>query len=150
MLSINENGRGKKVDIRALNEWECKVNECIEKRIRSLKSRHINRRKKHILKSEKHLRSLQELHSMYVLVPADKASSNIIVVCKKYYLEVVLGEVNDSTTYEHVTEDYCNLVSGHLKFMAAVASCGVDRVDLTKVILWITGTYIYTSRVTTI
>ena len=39
--------------------------------------RHINRRKKHILKSEKHLRSLQKLHSMYVLVPADKASSNI-------------------------------------------------------------------------
>ena len=56
---------------------------------------------------------------MYVLVPADKASSNIIVVCKKYYLEVVLGEVNDSTTYEHVTEDYSKLVSGHLKFMAA-------------------------------
>ena len=44
-----------RVDIRALNEWECKVNECIEKRIRSLKSKHINRRKKHILKSEKHL-----------------------------------------------------------------------------------------------
>ena len=108
-----------RVDNRALNEWECKVNECIEKRIRSLKSRHINRRKKHVLKSEKHLRSLQELHSMYVLVPADKASSNIIVVCKKYYLEVVLGEVNDSTTYEHVTEDYSKLVSGHLKFMAA-------------------------------
>ena len=111
--------RKERVDIRALNEWECKVNECIEKRIGSLKSRHINRRKKHILKSEKHLRSLQELHSMYVLVPADKASSNIIVVCKKYYLEVVLGEVNDSTTYEHVTEDYSKLVSGHLKFMAA-------------------------------
>ena len=56
---------------------------------------------------------------MCVLVPADKASSNIIVVCKKYYLEVVLGEVNDSTTYEHVTEDYSKLVSGHLKFTAA-------------------------------
>ena len=53
-----------RVDIRALNEWECKVNECIEKRIRSLKSKHINRRKKHILKSEKHLKSLQELHSV--------------------------------------------------------------------------------------
>ena len=53
--------RKERVDIRALNEWECKVNECIEKRIRSLKSRHINRRKKHILKSEKHLKSLQEL-----------------------------------------------------------------------------------------
>ena len=83
MLSINLNGRRRKVDIRALNEWECKVNECIEKRIRSLKSTHINRRKKQNLKSEKHLKSLQELHSKYVLVPADKASGNVIVVCKK-------------------------------------------------------------------
>ena len=100
-----------RVDIRALNEWKCKVNECIEKRIRSLKSKHINRRKKHILKSEKHLKSLQELHSKYVLVQADKASGNVIVVCKKHYLEVVLEEVNATTTYEHFAENYSKLVS---------------------------------------
>ena len=108
-----------RVDIRALNEWECKVNECIEKRIRSLKSKHINRRKKHILKSEKHLKSLQELHSKYVLVPVDKASGNVIVVCKKHYLEVVLEEVNATTTYEHFAENYSKLVNEHLKFMTA-------------------------------
>ena len=108
-----------RVDIRALNEWECKVNECIEKRIRSLKSKHINRRKKHILKSEKHLKSLQELHSKYVLVPADKASGNVIVVCKKHYLEVVLEEVNATITHEHFAENYSKLVNEHLKFMTA-------------------------------
>ena len=62
---------------------------------------YINRRKKHILKNEKHLKSLQELHSKYVLVPADKASGNVIIVCKKHYLEVVSEEVNATTTYEH-------------------------------------------------
>ena len=41
--------RKEKVDVRTLNEWECKVNECVEKRIRSLRDRHINRRKMHIL-----------------------------------------------------------------------------------------------------
>ena len=35
-----------RIDIRALNEWECKVNECVQKRIASLKR---NRRKMHIL-----------------------------------------------------------------------------------------------------
>ena len=64
--------RKEKVDIRTLNEWECKVNECIEKRIRSLRDRHINRRKMHILNNDKHLKSLRQLHSKYVLVPADK------------------------------------------------------------------------------
>ena len=58
------------VDIRAFNEWEHKLNECIQRKIASLKSKHINKRKKHVLKS-KDLRSLKLLHSGYVLVPAD-------------------------------------------------------------------------------
>ena len=33
-----------KIDMRILNEWECKVNECVRKRIASLKKKHINRR----------------------------------------------------------------------------------------------------------
>ena len=49
------------------------------------------------------------------MVPADKASNNVIVVCKKYYLEVVLREVN---AYECVTEEYGDLVDGHSKYMA--------------------------------
>ena len=36
-----------------------------------------------------------------------------------YYLEVVLGEVNRTTTYEHVNEDYNKLMGEHFKFMAA-------------------------------
>ena len=31
--------------MRVLNEWECKVNECVKKRITSLRKKHINRRK---------------------------------------------------------------------------------------------------------
>ena len=103
------------MDVRTLNEWESKVNECIEKRIRSLKGRHINWRKMHILHSDKHLKSLRQLHSKYVLVPADKASNNVIVVCKKY-LEVVLREIKTTTTYECVTDD---LVDKHSEYMAA-------------------------------
>ena len=53
----------------------------------------INKRKKHVLKSKKHLRSIKLLHCKYVLVPADKAANNVIVVCKKYYLEVVTREI---------------------------------------------------------
>ena len=51
-----------KVDVRVLNEWECIVNELVGKRIASLKRKHINRRRGHILKNERHLRSLEKLH----------------------------------------------------------------------------------------
>ena len=70
--------RREKVDVRILNEWVCKVNECVQKRIASLKKKH-NRRKKHILRTRRHLQSLEELHSKYVLVPADKAAQNVTV-----------------------------------------------------------------------
>ena len=105
------------VDIRAFNEWEHKLNECIQRKIASLKSKHINNRKNHVLKSKKHLRSLKLLHSGYVLVQADKAANNVIVVCKKYYLEVVTREITATTTYEPVTWDKDDIIREHLRFM---------------------------------
>ena len=51
-----------------------------------------------MLKTRKHLESLRLLHEKYVLVPADKAAKNVIVVCKKHYLEVVVNEITATTT----------------------------------------------------
>ena len=51
------------------------------------------------LKSKKHL-------SKYVLVPADMATNNVIVVCKKYY---VLKEITATNTYQFYGEQkYCS------------------------------------------
>ena len=105
-----------RVDVRVLNEWECKVNECVRKRIASLRKKYINRRRVHILKSKRHLRSLEELHSKYVLVPADKAAQNVIVVCKKYYLQVVLKEIETTATYESVMVESQSIVDEHIKY----------------------------------
>ena len=54
------------------------MHECIEQRVRFLKQRHVNRRKKHVLKNRVHLDYLNKLHENYVLVPADKAANNVI------------------------------------------------------------------------
>ena len=62
------------------------MNECVRRCIISLRKKHIHRQRVHILKKKQHLRSLEELHNKYVLVPVDKAAQNVIVVCKKYYL----------------------------------------------------------------
>ena len=50
----------------------------------------------------------------YVLIPVDKAANNIIVVCKKYYLEVVLKELRTTSTYKHVDRE---CMDEHIKFM---------------------------------
>ena len=31
-------------------------------------------------------RCLKELHHLYVLVPADKANNNVIIMCKRFYI----------------------------------------------------------------
>ena len=76
-----------RVDYRVLNKWEHTFNECIERRIRLLESKHMNKRRRHILRARRHLHYLHDIQNKYVLVPADKAANNIIVVCKKYYLD---------------------------------------------------------------
>ena len=42
---------------------------------------------------------MDEFHKRYVLVPADKASNNIIVVCKKYYIDMIVNEASQPSTY---------------------------------------------------
>ena len=78
-------------DVRVLADWEYEINAFIKERITYLKKNHVRWRKLQVLRTSKHLEYLNDFHKHYVLVPADKAGSNIIVVCRKYYLDVVLS-----------------------------------------------------------
>ena len=91
------------------------VHECIYERVRFLKQKQLNKRKKQVLRNRVHLDSLNSLHEKYVLVPDDKAANNVIVVCKIYYLDVVIKEFNSTKTY--VNNDSVNVVSRHLDYM---------------------------------
>ena len=67
------------MDRRVLRYWVETVNKFIDEKIRCLKQRQINKRKKHVLKSRVHLDNLNKLHEIFVLVPADKASNNVML-----------------------------------------------------------------------
>ena len=43
---------------------------------------------------------LDKLYKTFVLVPADKAANNIVVVCRKYYIEVLRNEIHSSNTFQ--------------------------------------------------
>ena len=55
-----------------------------------------NLRKKHVLSDKKCNDYMEEFQKHFVLVPSDKASKNILIVCNKYYLDVVLKELDSS------------------------------------------------------
>ena len=83
---------------------------------------------------------LSDLHSKYVFVPADKAPNNIIVICKRYYIETLIKELgldNCSTPTGNSTYASCqmsseDIASTHDTFMK---SLGIELFEITRVIL---------------
>jgi hypothetical protein len=52
---------------------------------------------------------LRRLHDNFVLVPADKASNNIVFVCKNFYYECLLNELGFTSTSGNSTYTRTNL-----------------------------------------
>ena len=67
--------------------------------------------------SFRHLRHLkggiQEFHRKYVLVPADKAANNVVVVCRLYYINTLKQEINGTKAYEETSIDEKSVVYSH-------------------------------------
>ena len=82
-----------------------------------VKTKHINKCKKHVFNDKVHLDYLQNLHSKFVFVPVDKAANNEIIVCKKYYLDMVLNELNTTQTYNEDKVGFKQIISEHGKYM---------------------------------
>jgi hypothetical protein len=57
---------------------------------------------------------LRRLHDNFVLVPADKASNNIVFVCKKYYYECLLNELGFTSTSGNLTYSQTNLTNDEI------------------------------------
>ena len=111
-----------KVDSRTLDEWECRIIETVQARTDRLRKKGKNQRKKYVLSDLECKQYLEDFQKRFVLVPADKASNNILVVCKKYYLDVVLKELstNNGTspqTYAPCSDHVEHLIAEHEDFL---------------------------------
>ena len=89
----------------ALKEW--KLSTCIfnilDKRIKfySLNTNLLPPRPK---TSFRHLKQgIQEFHRKYVLVTAEKASNNIVVVCRLHFINALKQELNGTKAYKETS-----------------------------------------------
>ena len=71
--------------------------------------------------------TLRRLHDDFVLVPADKAANNVIVVCKKYYIKTLIKElginttnISPNSTYIPSTDSFHEILKSHCKFIESV------------------------------
>ena len=88
-------------------EWKNKVFECVDNKITSLRTRVHPKRVKKSLSDYDVINYLNELQERYVMVPIDKADSNVAFICKRYYVEVLAKELglvgSQNSTYEYLS-----------------------------------------------
>ena len=86
------------------DQWKAALGDTLEARVQKLKK---SKSKAHATPSLRDVVvqvALRLLHEHFVLIPADKAECNVIIVCKKFYLERVVKELGDDVngTYREV------------------------------------------------
>ena len=114
------------MDLKYLSKWKDHLKELVTDRISNLKG-HFKSPKCKVLDQPDIKDTLHKLHSNYVLVPADKAANNVIIVCKKYYIdnlvkELGINNVNISNpTYIPTTDDsFETVMKSHNQFITSV------------------------------
>ena len=75
------------VELSVLSSWKEMVKGQIKKRISKLKQNFKQPTGK-VLQNADVKVCLSDLHSKYVFVPVDRAPNNIIVICKRYYIQL--------------------------------------------------------------
>ena len=79
-------------ELESLSHWVSTIRFLVQGRIHKLKNC-VNSRPKSVFKDQEAVKCLFSLHDKYVIVPADKASNNIVFVCKSYFFECLIKEL---------------------------------------------------------
>ena len=74
-------------------------------------------------------RKMERLHSKYVFAPADKAANNVIIIWKKYYVDVLKEELNSTSIYvpAQLTKD--KLLLHHIDTLTKI-NVKIDKYEL--------------------
>jgi hypothetical protein len=127
------------VDRRIFNEWKNTFLTYVSNKIKKLrkkynknkntydKTMYANSKMVNLLNNNNNnnvKECLKQIHDDYVIVNADKASNNIIIICKKYYLQCMRDELgmnnddnNGNETYERIHETNDDIINKHKKYM---------------------------------
>ena len=96
-----------------MKEWKLSIFNIVDKRIKFY-SQSTNLLPLKPKSSFRHLKQgVQECHRKYVLVPADKAANNVVVVCRLHYINTLKQELNGTKAYKETSIDEKSVVYSH-------------------------------------
>ena len=81
--------------------WKVEVMKQVKRKLASSKSYKYN----NVLSKQNVKNELAKLKKDFVFIPIDKAAQNVCIICKKYYIEVISKEVEESDTFRMVSND---------------------------------------------
>ena len=115
------------VEDNALKEWIRSIFTIVDKRIQFY-SQNTNLLPPKPKSSFRHLKQgIQEFHRKYVLVPADKAANNVVVVCRLHYINTLKQELDGTRAYLETDTDEVSVVNAHLNDLPVKYSVCVNE-----------------------
>ena len=126
LISMQKNrSKREQVELKYLSEWKDQLKQLVADRISNLKG-HFKSPKCKVLDQPDVKDTLHKLHANYVLVPADKAANNVIIVCKKYYIDTLVKELGinnvniNNPTYIPIDDSFETIMKSHNQFITSV------------------------------
>ena len=127
--------------VESLSEWIKTITALIKRRVHVLKHS-FDTKPKSVFKDPNVRKCLNRLHEQYVIVPADKASNNIVFVCKKYYHQCLINELgcnsasNDSA-YTLTSFSREEIISNHNSVLTSFGIKVNENVSELPFLYWI-------------
>ena len=114
----------------ALSEWVISVKHFLKRRIYMV-SRSVNTKPDSIFDDEIVARQLADLHDRFIIVPADKASNNVVFICKTYYYSCLQKELIDNNNVDSSTYQRTNITKEEIlvNHRSVLTSFGVNTQD---------------------
>ena len=106
-----------------LNDWLEAIKLLVKQRINQYK--YFRQKDRPVLKDPVVVEYLDKLHNDFVVAPADKASNNVVFICKKYYYSVLAkelginnqGGISGNNTYISCDESEQEIITNHISFL---------------------------------
>ena len=108
--------------MKTLDDWSKTVFDAVERKVKKLKKvRKFQPRQRTKVLDRKDVKFyLENFQKDFVLVPTDKASNNISIVCKNFYIQVLLKEVGffdaekkQDRTYHEIKQTSEEIIKSH-------------------------------------
>ena len=104
------------VECDALKDWKLNIFTIIDRRV-SFYSQNTNMLPRTPKISYRYLKSgIEEFHTIrkYVLVPADKATNNVDIVWRLYYIDTLKQELGGTKAYEQTSDREKSVINNHI------------------------------------